>query len=334
MKWGIVKLCGCGYFLLCVWWLTSCGGTGPAPQNKTVTPAPVTAPTPPAPVTPSPPVPTPPVPTTPTITLVGQGTNPLVDEKGELAYSQFGNAVANGQTYLGNLVAYDGHVLTTVVHQTDSAEQVYVDDQLVTQAFQGQVLTLQGAELVAPADALEVTANDTHIAYVDQSCHVVLDGVDIFTDPDGCPLLLVLHGDYLGWCDGNGTYVWHAGAVVNHTFTNIGGVFGFDFHVGNGVEVAWVQYNETGDGSEVWVSNGVMERLSQPVKPGFSGAGNPVYVGSQVAWLDDANGSEPGHFDVYLNGLDLTNSDIAIDELVSGGGVLAWSDESSVWSYQ
>jgi hypothetical protein len=79
-------------------------------------------------------------------------------------------------------------------------------------------------------------------------------------------------------------------------------------------------------------------RLSQPVKEGFAGAGDPAVASDgSVAWLDDAHGSVSGHFDVWLDGVDLSNMDDTIDEgprlevLSSGVRSVVWDDEKTVW---
>jgi hypothetical protein len=129
---------------------------------------------------------------------------------------------------------------------------------------------------------------------------------------------------------------------IESPFAGGEGVFGADYAVraDGSVISAWTQYLVGEAGSSVWKSDagGLPVRLSPPVKTGFSGAGNPaVALDGSVAYLDDVNGSVSGHFDVFLNGVDLSNLDDAIDEgpvlrlLPDGTRVVAWDDETNVW---
>lgn len=339
--------------------LISCGGTNTSKSLTPSTPAPVSQPQPPAPAPPPSPTPTPapipsppppptpapppappptPTPTEPTIVLVGLGMGPLVDlATGAVAYTGTdGNShtTVDDTVFIGLLRDYlDGHVLSSVDNSDETTIATYVDGNLGPTVSLNTPIGLRGDTVMFPSTpALEYAVSDQHETWVDEQCHLWLDGTDIYTDPDGCPMGLKFVGDYLGWCDGQAAKVWHAGGIVATVSSSDGGVFGFDFVLRNGVTIAWVQYSLDESGSSVWIDDGVMRRLSQPVKPGFSGAGNPAFVDADhLTWLDDVSGTESGHFDVWLDGTDITNTDIAIDQLVAADGTFAWSDETSIW---
>jgi len=178
-------------------------------------------------------------------------------------------------------------------------------------------------------------------------CSVYVD----FDDPAGCPMSLkfitAAGATYLGWCDGAGVTIEQSQDsgqtwTVAYTFTGLQGVFGMDYAIRTdaSIIVAWTQYDAGEDGSSVWKSDsgGAATRLSAPVQTGLSGAGNPAVASDgSVAWLDDSHGSVSGHFDVFLNEVDLSNMDDTIDEgprlqlLNDGTRVVAWDDEVTVW---
>lgn len=182
------------------------------------------------------------------------------------------------------------------------------------------------------------------------TCAVYLNSV-LVSNKTGCPdnlKVTVANGIvYVGWSDGEGVFVAQSKDsgmtwTLDSPFSGGEGVFGADYAVRSdgSLIVAWTQYLTGESGSSVWESDagGLPVRLSPPVMTGFSGAGNPaVAPDGSVAWLDDVHGTVSGHFDVFLNGVDLSNLDEAIDEgpalrlLPDGTRVVAWDDETNVW---
>lgn len=206
--------------------------------------------------------------------------------------------------------------------------------------------------LPSPAgDIIAIAASGNYIAWAveNATCSVYLNSTIITEDTKGCPdnlKVVQANGNvYVGWSDGTAVFVASSPDTVHWTVDTIfaggQGVFGLDFAVrpDDSIIAAWTQYLESESGSSVWkFDSGLPIRLSSPVKTGFSGAGNPaVAVDGSVAWLDDSHGSAAGNFDVFLNGVDLSNTDVTIDEgpflqlLPDGTRVVAWDDETSVW---
>jgi hypothetical protein len=202
-------------------------------------------------------------------------------------------------------------------------------------------------------DFVGLAASGNDIAWVveNATCDVYLNSVLVAKDTTGCAdnlKVTIANGIvYVGWSDGSAVFVAQskdAGATwtIDTVFSGGKGVFGADYAVRSdgSLIVAWTQYLTGESGSSVWESDagGLPVRLSPPVMTGFSGAGNPaVAPDGSVAWLDDVHGTVSGHFDVFLNGVDLSNLDEAIDEgpalrlLPDGTRVVAWDDETNVW---
>jgi len=202
-------------------------------------------------------------------------------------------------------------------------------------------------------DFVGLAASGNDIAWVveNATCDVYLNSVLVANDTTGCAdnlKVTIANGIvYVGWSDGSAVFVAQskdAGATwtIDTVFSGGKGVFGADYAVRSdgSLIVAWTQYLTGESGSSVWESDagGLPVRLSPPVMTGFSGAGNPaVAPDGSVAWLDDVHGTVSGHFDVFLNGVDLSNLDEAIDEgpalrlLPDGTRVVAWDDETNVW---
>ena len=281
----------------------------------------------------------------------------------------------SGATFEGTLQDLEGGVALTQTTDAQGRNTLFLNGTQVAQeiAVEAPVIAGNAAAWVAGsiftssnpsqpayaspagADLLEVAAEGEVIAYVaegaNQACSVYVDGVDILDDPNGCPqqLKFVVSGNvtYLGWCDGAGVTIEQSqdGAQTwtsAYTFTGLQGVFGMDYAIRSdgSIIAAWTQYDAGEDGSSVWESDsgGAATRLSGPVRTGFSGAGNPAVASDgSVAWLDDSHGSAAGHFDVFLDGVDLSNMDDTIDEgprlqlLSDGTRVVAWDDEVTVW---
>jgi hypothetical protein len=214
----------------------------------------------------------------------------------------------------------------------------------------------QSAPLFAgPGNYVGLAASGSEIAWVveNNTCVVYLNSVVVANDTTGCPdsLKVTVANSilYVGWSDGAAVFVAQSTDgntwTLNNPFSGGSQVFGADYAVraDGSLLIVWSQFVDGEAGSSVWESDagGLPLRLSPPVRTGFSGAGNPaVAADGSVAWLDDVNGSVSGHYDVFLNGIDLSNLDEAIDQgpvlrlLPNGTRVVAWGDDTNVWIEQ
>lgn len=237
----------------------------------------------------------------------------------------------------GNIVATINNQLPPVLEGTNVA---WIDGESVLVNGQ-QVGT--GTQLLVP-----LAASPNHLAWIDEpqgGCNIVVDGIVVAQAcPDTLKLVENANSLYVGWSDieSANIYVTQDGATWQKVWSVSGsGVLGLDFVVGSNGSLlaAWTQYDVENDGSQVWRWNGGDPVLvSGPVASGLSGAGNPVVtVDGSIAYLDDSHGTVAGHFDIWLDGMDITNQDDGIDQLQmalqdDGTRVLAWSDEVNVWT--
>jgi hypothetical protein len=307
----------------------------------------------------------------------GQGVRlNVVNNSPVVAWTSAGTTLLNsGVSFPGTLQDLEGGTALTQTTDAQGRNTLFLNGTQVAQEIATEPPVIAGTDAAwiaggvftssnpsqpayaspAGADLLEIAAGGSYVGYVvessNQACSVYVDGVDVMDDSNGCPqqLKFVIAGGvaYLGWCDGTGVTIeqtqdggqtW----TVAYTFTGLKGVFGMDYGIRSdgSLSVAWTQYDAGEDGSSVWESDsgGAATRLSAPVQTGFSGAGNPAVASDgSVAWLDDSHGSASGHFDVFLDGVDLSNMDDAIDEgprlqlLNDGTRVVAWDDDVTVW---
>lgn len=351
----------------------------PTTPPPTPPPPPVPPPTPPPPV-PTPPPPPPPSPQlvgqgmNVHLNLVGTDVVVAFTAADGLTTEVLNVTQGKSAFYQGDLEDLDAGVVLTKVLSDTASNQLLLNGSLVGSTISAQdpviagtnVAWLAGGVIVSnqpstplpspSGDFVGLAASGNFIAWVVEDvdgCGVYLNSVQIDQDITGCPdnlKVTVANGIvYVGWSDGTAVFVAQSRDTstwtVNTVFSGGIGVFGADYAVraDGSTIVAWTQYLSGEDGSSVWESDagGLPVRLSDPVPTGFSGAGNPTVVSDgSVAWLDDEHGSVSGHFDVFLNGVDLSNTDNAIDEgpilrlKPDGTRVVAWDDETNVWIEQ
>lgn len=343
--------------------LVGCGGGSNVKSGKVIVPAPASTPTPP----PADPPPTTPPPTDPTPTLVGQGLGVklnIVADAPLVGWTEAGTAHVGQATFSGVLQDLQGgRALTEVADPNGSSTStLFLDGTAVASTTDQHTPVLEGANVAwidgnsvrvngqqvgTGSQLLMLAASPNHLAWVEEpvvDCNVIVDGATV---APGCPDTLKLVENendlYVGWSDGESAsvYVLRAGTWVQILGVQGIGVLGLDFAIrtDGSLLAAWTQFEAGEDGSAVWTSNGGSAiRVSGPTVSGFSGAGNPVVTkDGSIAYLDDSHGSAAGHFDIWLDGADLTNEDGSIDQLQmalesNGTRVLAWGDSLSVWT--
>lgn len=349
------------------------------PTNPTSNPSPSPtqppAPPPQPPPAPPPPIPVPPTPQivgkgiNPQLNIVANA--PIV------AFTVSGSTQTQavvGQTtttYPGKLDdLQQGHALTETPYPNGSSQntlyidgtQSAIDATLVPAQLQGSnIIWTDGSSLFTSAQSaplytavgqiLEFTVSGQQIAYVSEIgpvCDVFVNGVQV-SQETGCAqdikLRIVGGTTYVGWDDLQAVYNAQSTDGQTWTTTQIAvaqNAMGEDFAVlatGN-VKIVWTQQIAGEDGSSVWESNNAsIMRLSAPVKPGFSGAGNPAIAqDGSVVWLDDSQGVAAGDFAVVFDGQPLTfDPSVANDEqpviglLADGTRVVVWGDSVNVW---
>lgn len=284
----------------------------------------------------------------------------IVDNAPVIAFENSDGTHAGSAVYPGALADFEQGVAlsyTFAPGDVNANATLYRNGvQLVIEPEQNPAILIDNATQATWPVGNEVllAASANYVARVAENgpnCDVAVNGVAVASDALGCAdTLKVIEAQgavYVGWSDGQGVSIYQSqdqGQTWQVAFQFGGkmGVFGGDYAIRSdgGIIVAWTEYIVAEDESSVWESDsgGLPTRLSGVTKSGFSGAGNPVVVSDgSVAYLDDANGSVAGHFDVFLQGTDLSNTDDAIDEgprlglLSDGTRVVAWDDESTVW---
>lgn len=281
----------------------------------------------------------------------------IVDNQPVIAYQSAGSTHVGAQIYPGALADFEaGVVLTYTFDDTHGSTSIFINGQPLTTEIGQQIpIIIDGDNAAWPIGTEVLLAASAHYeATVDEpndgACHIAVNGIEVAADTLGCAdtLKLIEVGStvYVGWSDGQGVTIeqsqdqgqtWQ----VAFTFGGKQGVFGADYAIRTDgtIIAAWTEYVPGESGSAVYSGGSeATRRLSGVVPTGYSGAGNPsVAADGSITYLDDRNGSAAGHFDVYLDGVDLTNTDDAIDEgprlglLSDGTRVVAWDDDVTVW---
>lgn len=275
-----------------------------------------------------------------------------------VAFTALDGTHVGTNVYTGSLADFQqGNALTYTLNDTEGTSQLYLNGTpLVVEIRQTPSTLIDNATQAAwpTGNQVLIASSAGYEAIATESpdgafCQFDVNGVHttVGACPDTMKVVEAAGAVYVGWSDGQGVTVEESkdgGTTWQVSYQNGGmaGVLGADFALRSdgGLLVVWTQYVVAEDGSSVWESdsNGLPIRLSTIVKEGFSGAGNPAVVGDgSVAWLDDSNGSASGHFDVFLDGADLSNTDDSIDEgprlalLASGDRAVVWDDEVTIW---